>query len=69
MTSFRQVSWLAGRHPSPPSQALHGKAQWHVNRRRQLRAQLRTCLAVETAQRTRIPYWPINVISTPELGE
>ena len=30
MTSFRQVSWLAGRHPSPPSQALHGKAQWHV---------------------------------------
>ena len=30
MTSFRQVSWLAGRHPSPPSQTLHGKVQWHV---------------------------------------
>jgi len=30
MTSFRQVSWLAGRHPSRPSQALHRKAQWHV---------------------------------------
>src|SRR5262249_53688872 len=25
---FRQVSWLAGRDPSPPSQALSHKAQW-----------------------------------------
>jgi len=30
MTSFRQVSWLAGRHPSPPSRTLHRKDQWHV---------------------------------------
>ena len=28
MTSFRQVSWLAGRDPSPPSRALLCKAQW-----------------------------------------
>src|SRR6476659_4830371 len=25
---FRQVSWLAGHDPSPPSQALMHKAQW-----------------------------------------
>jgi hypothetical protein len=29
VTSFRQVSWLAGRRRSLPSQALHRKAQWH----------------------------------------
>jgi hypothetical protein len=28
MTSFRQVSWLAGLHPSPPSRALLRKSQW-----------------------------------------
>jgi len=28
MTSLRQVSWLAGRRLSPPSQALLRKAQW-----------------------------------------
>jgi hypothetical protein len=28
MTSSRQVSWLAGHGPSPPSQALMHKAQW-----------------------------------------
>jgi hypothetical protein len=28
MTSFRQVSWLAGRYPSPPSRALLRKSQW-----------------------------------------
>jgi hypothetical protein len=28
MTSSRQVSWLAGHNPSPPSQALTRKAQW-----------------------------------------
>jgi hypothetical protein len=28
MTSSRQVSWLAGHDPSPPSQALMHKAQW-----------------------------------------
>ena len=32
MTSFRQVSWLAGRRPSPPSQTLRGKVQWHVEK-------------------------------------
>src|SRR6516165_2046453 len=27
---FRQVSWLAGLNPSPPSQALQRKAQWQI---------------------------------------
>jgi len=27
---FRQVSWLAGRNPSSPSQALMYKAQWQL---------------------------------------
>ena len=30
MTSFRQVSWLAGLHPPQPSRTLLGKAQWHL---------------------------------------
>jgi hypothetical protein len=30
MTSSRQVSWLAGHGPSPPSQALLHKAQWQT---------------------------------------
>jgi hypothetical protein len=27
---LRQVSWLAGLYPSPPSQILQRKTQWHV---------------------------------------
>jgi len=30
MTAFRQVSWLAGHNPSPPSRASLHKAQWQL---------------------------------------
>jgi len=65
MTSFRQVSWLAGLNPSPPSRALSARpvATWRRARRRQLRGQLRIWL-VPNGQSHRIPFGRSNIRRT-----
>src|SRR5262249_41644196 len=67
---FRQVSWLAGRHPSQafPDFARQNPVAFERRiRRRQLRGQLRTCHCRWNGVAHRIPSWLINAISTPEL--
>ena len=69
VTSFRQVSWLAGLNPSPPSQALHRKAQWHLREDSPptVAGAAPELLSHRNGATHRIPSWPINAISTPEL--
>jgi len=72
MTLFRQVSWLAGRHPFPPSQTL--RLQGPVAFGEGLTAN--SCggsfgfgLSFENDKPHRIPFWLINAISAPERGQ
>jgi hypothetical protein len=63
----RQVSWLAGLSPAPPSRTQ--SAQWHLwrrARRRQLRGQLRIWLAVGMAGRTGFFFLRSSAIGAPE---
>ena len=68
MTSSRQVSWLAGHDPSPPSQALMHKAQWQPEEG--LAADSWGAAPDLTRHRNggshRIPFWPINATGAPE---
>src|SRR5262249_43644020 len=65
---FRQVSWLAGRNPSSPSQALLCKAQWQTEEG--LAAD--SCggssgfASPQNGEPHRIPFWPINATGAPE---
>ena len=72
MTWFRQVSWLAGHHSSPPSQTL--ALQSPVAFGEGLAAD--SCgdssglgSSSENGKPHRIPFWPVNATSTPELDD
>ena len=72
MDDLVQAGLLAcGSIPSPPSQVLHGKTQWHV--REGFAADScggKSGFALPLKRRSALDSpWPINVIGTPELWE
>jgi hypothetical protein len=70
MTPFRQVSWLADHHPSPPSQALLCKTQWHLEKGSPptvAGAASDLACRQQNGEPHRIPFWLVNATSTPEL--
>jgi hypothetical protein len=55
---WRQVSWLAGRRPSPPSQTRMSSGYWRKARRLQLRGQPRNRTLFKELALTAFPFDP-----------
>jgi hypothetical protein len=71
MTSFRQVSWLAGLRPSPPSRALQKKPSGirEKDSSPTVAGAAPELSCRQTGETHRIPSWPINGTGAPELPE